>query len=442
MLSCQSITENSPCISPYISYCYSYPHKSTYSHFEKPIPLKQLWMPENRNALFLYVHIPFCETRCSFCNLLSLAGSNTSLKEKYVATLLREARSLGDCIDPATFNRMAYGGGTPSYLSSEQLHSLVYELPKILKISPRNIPCSFEVSPSTLTAEKAAILADAGIDRISIGIQTFNNEEVRKLGRCQSRQDVESALDLIRQYRFNTLNIDLIYGCENQDIQSWRESLKSALAWKPEELYLYPLYIRPQTGLADKNNSWADNRLRFYRIARDFLQENNYVQKSKRMFCLKNVNEPSLPEYVCQTDGMIGLGCGARSYTGNVHYSSTYAVDRAGVESIIRQYIEKDHAGFSHADYGYTLDREDRFRRYIIKTLLRTEGFSRKDFFYEFNVDVLDVIPQIIELSKSGLAIIEKEKISLTQQGLELSDAIGPWLFSKRVKRLMELDNC
>lgn len=438
MSSCKAIIEGSP----YISYCYSYPHKTAYRHFEKPIPLRELWKPEKRDALFLYIHIPFCESRCGFCNLMSLARPPADLQNRYIETLKREAHALQDSIFPAKFSRMAFGGGTPSHLSLDQLNSVLYDVSNILNISLERIPCSFEVSPATLTDEKAAILSHAGIDRISIGIQSFNDEEVKKLGRHQSRQIVERSLDLIRKHPFKTLNMDLIYGGENQDIKSWQESLKSALIWKPEELYLYPLYVRPETSLGKKNKIWTDNRLQAYRIARDFLLSNGYVQKSQRLFCLKDFSDSMLPEYVCQTDGMIGLGCGARSYTEKVHYSSPYAVDRASVQGIISQYTAKETSEFCYADYGYELDMEDRLRRYTIKTLLRTQGICRSDFFHQFKIDLLDAVPQVPQLLQCGLAIIEGDSITLTEQGLERSDAIGPWLFSKQVANSMESFTC
>src|SRR5690606_29815681 len=156
---------------------------------------------------------------------------------------------------------------------------------------------------------------------ISIGIQSFFEEEVRAAGRVQKTDDVHLALERIRSVGFQTLNLDLIYGLPGQTVSTWLESLQMALAYHPEELYLYPLYVRPLTGMDKLDKNWDDVRLQCYRTGRDFLLENDYRQVSMRMFRANNTPENNTV-YRCQEDGMLGLGCGARSYTREYHYSS------------------------------------------------------------------------------------------------------------------------
>lgn len=156
----------------------------------------------------------------------------------------------------------------------------------------RSVPLSVETSPSTATADRLAVLAERGTTRISIGVQSFVEAEARAAVRPQRRADVEAALDRIRDARIPVLNIDLIYGIDGQTEDSWRASLDAALGWRPEELYLYPLYVRPLTGLgrldaeagAAADAAWDEQRLRLYRAGRDHLLAHGYEQVSMRMF--------------------------------------------------------------------------------------------------------------------------------------------------------------
>lgn len=134
---------------------------------------------------------------------------------------------------------------------------------------------------------------------------------------------------------------------------------------------------------------------------------------------------------------MIGLGCGARSYTQAVHYSTEYAVGRAGIRDILRDYIERPDAAFDVADFGVVLDFADQCRRYVIKSLLRVEGLSTDAFRQRFGVDVFAALPELADLRENGLAELQPDRLCLTAAGLQYSDVIGPWLYSDRVKDLI-----
>ena len=147
------------------------------------------------------------------------------------------------------------------------------------------IPASMEVSPKTINLEKLLLMKKQGINRVSIGIQSFIEAETKLLGRPQKQKEIENALDTIRKVDFPTLSIDLIYGGAEQTSASWRFSLARSLEWQPEELFLYPLYVRPLTGLGKKSDrEWSDFRLQLYREGRDFLLNNGYEQVTMRIF--------------------------------------------------------------------------------------------------------------------------------------------------------------
>lgn len=424
--------------SPYAAYTYAYPHKTAYRALAPPVPLADLWAAERRDALFLYIHIPFCEMRCGFCNLFTTANPKGDLAADYLAALERQARRVRAALGEAAFARFAVGGGTPTYLAPAELHRLFDLAERLFGIALTATPISVETSPGTATPDRLRALRERGVDRISIGVQSFLDAEAHAAGRAQHVAEVATALDQIRAAGFPTLNIDLIYGLPGQTVATWRDSLQAALRYAPEELYLYPLYTRPLTGLDRLGRAWDDIRLTCYRAGRALLLEAGYTQVSMRMFRAPHAPAQEGPVYCCQEDGMVGLGCGARSYTRALHYSSEYAVSAAGVRSILGDYIARPDAAFDAAGYGFRLDPADQRRRYILQSLLLAEGLEPAAYRRRFGTDVYDDLPELHDLAAHGLAVATPERLQLTPEGLERSDAIGPWLYSAKVRGLME----
>lgn len=423
--------------SPYEAYGYSYPHKSAYRPLPEMRRLREVWAGECKGSLFLYLHVPFCEVRCGFCNLFTTAQAG-HLCDAYISALQRQAQAVREELGDVNFARCAVGGGTPTFLSPDQLRRLLIVIRDTMGARPEAIPTSVELSPATATREKLAVLSEFGVDRVSLGVQVFDEAETRALGRPQKRDDVYRALDLIRAAGFATLNIDLIYGGDGQTVESWLGTLAEALRYAPEELYLYPLYIRPLTGLGLRGRAWDDQRLAAYRAGRDFLRVRGYRQVSMRMFRSESASGHDGPVYCCQMDGMVGLGCGARSYTRSLHYSGRYAIGRSKVLSIIETYIRSPAARFRSADYGFEFDDEERRRRFVIKSLLRCGGLDRSAYERAFRTDCLTDVPELRGLETIGLVERDGRCIQLTDAGLERSDAIAPSLYSKRVRALME----
>lgn len=421
--------------SPYQSYAYSYPHKMAYRPLRPAVPLAEAWAGESRDSRFLYLHVPFCEMRCGFCNLFTTANPEGALEAAYLHALRREAEAVSTAAGPARITRMAIGGGTPTYLAPEPLSRLFDLARDRFGVDPRQVPTSVETSPRTADPDRLAVLAERGVRRISIGIQSFVEAECAAAGRAQRVADVEAALDRIRARSFPCLNLDLIYGLPGQTVESWLHSVQQALRWCPEELYLYPLYVRPFTGLDGRATAEDAFRLRCYREARALLLDRGYAQVSMRMFRLAAAEGVSdSPDYCCQDDGMLGLGCGARSYTRSLHYSTEYAVGRPGVRAILESYRERATESFRAAQYGFRLDAEEQRRRYLIKSLLRTEGLNLPAYRRRFGTEVRDDFPELQVLTDAGLILPGARSLVPTPRGLELSDAVGPWLYSPRVR--------
>ncbi|AXE81448.1 STM4012 family radical SAM protein [Streptomyces atratus] len=436
---------------PYQSYVYAYPHKTAYRPLADRPALRALWAGERKDALSLYLHIPFCEVRCGFCNLFTRIGAPDELTTRYLDALDRQATAVRDALgdtDPVRFAAAAFGGGTPTFLTAAELERLCDIAEKRMGADLRSVPLSVETSPSTATADRLAVLADRGTTRISIGVQSFVEAEARAAARPQRRADVEAALDRIRDARIPILNIDLIYGIDGQTEDSWRTSLDAALGWQPEELYLYPLYVRPLTGLgrlgADGETAadaaWDEQRLRLYRTGRDHLLAHGYEQVSMRMFRRADAPRTDGPDdYACQTDGMIGLGCGARSYTSKLHYSFDYAVEMREVRAIIDGYTATED--FSRAEVGRYVDGDEARRRHLLQSVLQAEGLQPADYRKRFGTSPADDFPaELARFEARGWLDTTAEAsgpLRLSPEGLAHSDALGPELFSPGVRAAM-----
>lgn len=434
-------------LGPYQAYSYSYPHKSAYRPLAQPQPLDALWSREDRSALFGYIHVPFCTMRCGFCNLFAMARPDDALVDAYVAALLRQMQALHEALGERRFARFALGGGTPSYLSAPQLERLLEAAARVLGIDLQAVPSGIEVSPETASAERLAVCRAHGVQRVSLGVQSFAEHEVQQaLARPQQNEVVRGAIERVRRAGFPLLNLDLIYGIAGQTLASWRASLDSALAFAPEELYLYPLYVREYTGLGKlairRAGPEADAREALYQAARERLLDAGYRQVSMRMFRAPWAPADGGPVYCCQNDGMVGLGAGARSYTSGLHYSGGYAVERGATRAIVEAYVAQDTVAFAQAWHGFVLDADEQRRRFVIQSLLTEPGLSHAAYTQRFGSRCGDDLPQLAELSALELADDDGQLLRLNARGVARSDTIGPWLASPHVRQLMEEPRC
>ncbi|WP_276485487.1 STM4012 family radical SAM protein [Paraflavitalea pollutisoli] len=412
-------------------YAYSYPHKHSYRALP-PQSLASLWSAEQKDSLFLYVHLPFCEMRCGFCNLFTIANPKQDMVDVYLDTLAAEADMVNEVVGPAGFGQLAIGGGTPTFLTVPQLEKL-FGIIRKLGCDPATIPASVEMSPATISREKLALLKEQGVDRVSMGVQSFVERELKAMGRPQKNQAVYAALELIQSFDFPVLNIDLIYGAYGQTLASWLHSVQEVIRLGIGEVFMYPLYVRPLTGINKLDQPVEDQRWPYYQAAKQLLLSAGYQQVSMRLFRKATSGKMGpVRSYVCQEDGMIGLGAGARSYTKQVHYSSEYAVGRQHIRSIIEKYI--DHRDFGTIDYGIVLEPEEQERRYVIKSVLHGSGLDLSRFRTLYGKAAMAAYPLLQKLVGHQLAALEGSVLRLTSTGIDYSDAIGPALYSEPIR--------
>jgi len=426
---------------PYQGYAYSYPHKSAYRTLTPPRSLTDVWRHEDKANAGVYVHIPFCEMRCGFCNLFTAANAPDGAVESYLGALERECDAAAEAIGRFSPASLTVGGGTPTYLDARQLERLFDVLAARLGCDAAAVPTIVETSPKTATVERLGVLASRGVDRISIGAQSFVEAETKAMGRPQKTQDLTRALDAIRARPFSSLNIDLIYGATPQTAESWRNSLREALRWSPDEIFLYPLYVRPLTGLDGRVETWDAHRLSLYRTGRDFLLTEGYTQMSMRMFRRASGEQATGSadgEAGWPNEALLGLGCGARSRTSGLHYSTAFAVGRAAVLSIIGAYCGSSRADFGAIRYGVALDRDAQMRRAVLRSVLSRPGLDLARFGARFGVSAIDYLPELAALADLGMLEISGGCLVPTASGFERADAIGPLLYAPHIKSHMK----
>jgi len=404
----------------YAGYAYAYPHKTAYRPLT-PRSLQSIWKHEDKNRLFLYVHLPFCEMRCGFCNLFTSVNAGSQRIQRTLEALARQSATVAQALRPGRVVQAALGGGTPTMLSEPQLSNLFDRLDRDWPW--HGVPLSVEASPGTISPAKLQLLKQRGVTRLSLGIQSFHPADLEALGRPQAPEQMETACQQVIRAGFPVFNLDLIYGCQGQDSERWEHSLRRALHYRPQELYLYPLYVGKLTGLDRQGRKPAQVRRELYDQARSSLLKAGYEQVSMRFFRLPHDGPSS--QYCCQEDAMVGLGPGARSYTRALHYSSEYAVGQSGVRAIIDDFACRD---YTSVDYGVELDASEQRLRRLLKSLLRVEGLS----FEDFSADA-----KIQQLLEHGLAEVQMGRLRLTPEGLAHSDSIGPWLYSEAMTARM-----
>lgn len=430
-------------LTPYRQYMYSYPHKTAYRELNG-ISFDGVSAELAGGENSLYFHIPFCQSKCGYCNLFSVAGisGQTPIMEDYVDAMERQATQYADAMPPGVaFRDLTLGGGTPLILPESLLERIFCMAEKQFGFRPGEIPVIVETSPNQTDRQKLLLLKKYGVTRISIGVQSFLESELKTLCRFHSAERAARALACIRDVGFDCVNMDIIYGIPGQTRESLLSSLQKALEYKPDELFVYPLYVKAGTHLAKSGVMRKPDAVDLYRCARDFLLEHGYRQDSMRRFVRtgtdgQTAHSSDTSLSLCGFGNTVSVGCGGRSYIGNLHFCTPYGVGAGYCLDRLRDYIStKDHLAVTH---GYLLNEKERKRRYAVRHILFGKGIMRSDYSSHFGRDVLEDFQMIQKWSSDGYVTITEDFITLTQEGVLLSDYLGPWFISDEVAERME----
>ena len=425
-------------MNPYVQYMYSYPHKTAYR------PLTDICFQDYASMLAgkghgLYLHIPFCQSKCGYCNLFSVTGLCQEAVDRYLDTVECQSRQYQEVLDSVRteFSELVIGGGTPLFLTESQLERMFGILKEHFRFGGRR-DLVVETAPNQTTREKLEILRQSGVSRISMGIQSFNDGELLTLRRQHNARKAREALELIKAFDFPCVNVDFIYGIPGQTKESLLESLKEVLRFEPEEIFLYPLYVKHGARM-EREGTVLEPEAAYaqYQAACGFLQGEGFCQDSMRRFVRRDTGR-AFSE--CGFGTSIGLGCGGRSYLGKLHFCSPYAITRNECLARLNDYENtKDFMIISH---GIILSEEEQKRRYVLRHLLIRPGIDLGRYQELFGKDVLEDFPLLREWMEQGFAVVcgtrLRRYVTLTERGLGLSDYLGPQLISPEVAKSMQ----
>lgn len=414
----------------YHQYMYSYPHKTAYRTLEG-VNIRDYLQRLEQEENSLYFHIPFCQAKCGYCNLFSVTGKETDYVDAYLDAMERQIKQYA--LTSYSFSDVTIGGGTPLYLEENQLERLFGMIEGVQ--GRKEYPVIIETSPNQTTEEKLAIVKERGTKRISLGIQSFQEEELKKLYRIHTPKQARMAAKSIERKNFECVNLDFIYGIPGQTEHSLRETLEEGVSYGPEELFVYPLYIKNGTLLKEKQEKRAENTRKLYDFVCEYLSKQGYVQYSMRRFVHKDYM-PLTPALECGFGNTLSIGCGGRSYLGNLHFCTPYYVRQKDCNMQLERYLAtKDHGKITH---GFFLDQEEEKRRYVIKNVLFISGLNKEKYQKKFGEDVEKEFGVLNTWKEKGYLKEEGNTYILTKEGMALSDDLGPQLISPRVKGRME----
>ncbi|HEX8395909.1 MAG TPA: radical SAM family heme chaperone HemW [Pyrinomonadaceae bacterium] len=368
----------------------------------------------------VYLHIPFCRSRCSYCDF-AVSIYQSDLAEKYVEALCREISKSKIQNPKSKIETIYFGGGTPSLLTPKQTEKILRAVSDRFSIQS-NAEITMEMNPGTLTPQIARDFRSLGINRASYGAQTFDDDELKRLGRRHTAEDVRKTIDLLRDADFSNVSFDLIAGLPGQSLKDWQRNLNEALKLKPEHLSLYLLEIHEGTPLAkhigEGKQPVPDEDLagEMYLFLLEKIAESNYEQYEISNFCLPGFESRHNSKY-WTFEPVYGFGCSAHSFDGEHRRWANARDTNAYIEL-----IEKTSAAIVEETI---LDEKERRAEFAFLGLRLMRGVCLTDFERKFGVALLDEYGAALEESfEAGLIEIEENRLRLTGEGALFSNTV------------------
>jgi oxygen-independent coproporphyrinogen-3 oxidase len=374
-------------------------------------------MKGKERELELYVHIPFCVKKCGYCDFLS-GPADEAVRAAYLEALAGEIRRCGETAGSCRVVSVFFGGGTPSVLSGKQLSRLLSEIREDFSLTA-DCEITLEANPGTLDREKLRLCGEAGFNRISLGCQSADDRELRRLGRIHTWEDFLDGFRMAREAGFRNINVDLMSGIPGQSLRSWEKSLEKTAELEPEHISAYSLILEEGTPFWENREKLdlpdEDTERQMYERTGELLESygyrqyeiSNYAREGRR--CRHNLGYWTGREY-------LGLGLGASSLWQDTRFRNTDSLEiyrqSCGDPQKIR--VEKE-----------TLSREDRQSEYMILGLRLTEGISLENFRETFGKDVREIWPGVLE-KYEGLGLLEEPggRLRFTRKGISLSNVV------------------
>ena len=394
----------------------------------------------NKKKLEIYVHIPFCAKKCAYCDFLSFPG-NMRMRREYTDKLLEEIRIKSSFVREYQVDTIFLGGGTPSVLDVTDITAIMGALKEHYDIAP-DAEITIEVNPGTVKMEGLVAYREAGINRVSMGLQSADDTELRYLGRIHTYDEFLKSFQRVRMAGFTNVNVDLISAIPGQTPESWRNTLKKTAMLKPEHISAYSLIVEEGTPFYDRYGGPVelesyemsqeerrrlmalpdlpdeDTEREMYYMTRNCLAEQGYERYE--------ISNYARPGFECRHNvgywtgtGYLGLGLGASSYLEGCRFHNT-----SDFQSYVSAHFD-DEAEFCQAlrQDMEQLSVKSKMEEFMFLGLRLTRGVSVEGFITRFGQSIRNVYGGVIDkLEREGLLEHKNGYYHLTERGLDLSN--------------------
>lgn len=364
----------------------------------------------------LYIHIPFCARKCRYCDFNSIVSESKTI-DCYLHAIEKELSALKDRY---VFNTVYIGGGTPSILSEVQLEKLLQSVIRYIP-SSKIKEYTVEANPGTLTVNKIGLLKEYMVNRISLGVQSFQDRQLQFLGRIHSGNDAKNAFVSLRKAGFKNINIDLIFGSPEQSIENWEKDLKTVVGLNPEHISTYALTYEEGTLLSRNLEDSVIHKLdehaelEMFKTSIRYLTSNGYNHYEISNFA-KDGDECVHNHVYWKNMGYVGAGAGAFSFIDGVRTSN---------EKDVFKYLDGINENKNIKAFHENLQINQFASETVIMSLRLRQGISNTDFYKRFGYTIEDQFgEQINSLSKDGLISYKGERLKLTEKGLFVADTV------------------
>ena len=372
-----------------------------------------------KKDLGLYIHIPFCARKCEYCDFLSWSAGEEE-REQYVEALLLEIESYREFAKGYRVSTVFIGGGTPSVLLPKQMERILQKVYEVFELEKRP-EITIEINPGTVNEEKLQCYKENGVNRLSMGLQSVNNEKLRLLGRIHTYQDFVGSYELARKVGFDNISLDLISSIPGQTLQDWKKELETATAQKPEHISVYQLIIEEGTPFYEKYAEHPEllpdeeTSREIYLWTGKFLKEAGYEQYEISNYTKSGKESRHNLKYWERGD-YLGLGLGAASMVRNIRMSNT---------KDMKTYLERCTQPKTMREDVQFLEEPRQMEEFMFLGLRKTRGVSKKEFRRTFGREMDMVYEKALhKCLENGMLLEHKDRILLSEEGTLLSNMV------------------
>lgn len=369
--------------------------------------------------LGLYVHIPFCVSKCKYCDFNSYK-LNVDEKRKYLKALQKEMEFYKKEVKSNEIDTIFIGGGTPSILNENEINFLFDSIKGNFNIK-KDAEITMECNPGTLTIDKLKTMKKCGVNRLSMGLQAVQNHHLDYIGRIHTYEEFEKNYNQAKEVGFENINVDLMYALPNQSEKDWMESLEKIVKLNPSHISAYSLILEEGTELFNMYERKEfelldeDTDIKMYEYTINYLKSNGYNQYEISNYAKKGYEcKHNILYWKCKN--YVGLGASASGFLNKIRYNNV--CDLNEYEKIICD-------GKKPLEWEEKLSIKDEIEENIFLGLRMNEGIKFEDFLKRYNFDFKEEYKnEISKLKKSNLIHVDDKSMALTQKGREISNSV------------------